>query len=122
MGAKLRCELFPADLDAAVTFYVDVLGFTVVRDERTAAHPYVALERDQVRLGLASRAPVDQAQRRPPTGAELVLEVEDLDAEYARVLAAGCALAEDLTVRPWGLRDFRLLDPSGYYWRITSLR
>jgi hypothetical protein len=29
-------------------------------------------------------------------------------------------LAEVLADRPWGLRDFRLLDPSGYYWRITS--
>jgi lactoylglutathione lyase len=120
MGASLRCELFPADLDAAVRFYVQALGFTVSRDERSAAHPYVALERDQVRLGIGGRPAVDQEQRRPPVGAELVLEVDDLDAEHDRVIAAGCALAEDLTRRPWGLRDFRLLDPSGYYWRITS--
>ncbi|MCI0184925.1 hypothetical protein MM817_03222 [Acidibacillus sp. S0AB] len=25
-----------------------------------------------------------------------------------------------LEVRPWGLTDFRLLDPDGYYLRITS--
>jgi predicted enzyme related to lactoylglutathione lyase len=121
MGAMLRCELFPSDLDGAVTFYVRVLGFAVVRDERAAPHPYVALERDQVRPGLARRPAVDQAQRRPPTGVELVLEVDDLNAEYDRVLAAGCDLAEDMALRPWGLRDFRVLDPSGYYWRITSL-
>ena len=50
-----------------------------------------------------------------------MLEVDDLNAEYDRVLAAGCDLAEDMALRPWGLRDFRVLDPSGYYWRITSL-
>jgi uncharacterized glyoxalase superfamily protein PhnB len=49
-----------------------------------------------------------------------VLEVDDLDEEYARVTAARWPLAEDLADRPWGLRDFRLLDPSGYYWRITG--
>ena len=54
------------------------------------------------------------------TGVELVLEVDDLDEEHARVTAAGWPLAEDLADRPWGLRDFRLLDPSGYYWRVTS--
>jgi uncharacterized glyoxalase superfamily protein PhnB len=122
MGAMLRCELFPADLDAAVTFYVRALGFEVVGDERTAVHPYVALERDQVRLGLAWRPEVDHGPRRPPTGVELVLEVDDLDAAHDRVLTAGCELAEDLTLQPWGLRDFRVLDPSGYYWRITSFR
>ena len=32
----------------------------------------------------------------------------------------GWVLEEDITARPWGLRDFRLLDPDGYYWRITT--
>lgn len=54
------------------------------------------------------------------TGVELVLEVDDLDEEYALVTAARWPLTEDLAGRPWGLRDFRLVDPSGYYWRITS--
>ena len=29
-------------------------------------------------------------------------------------------MAEDLGDRPWGLRDFRVLDPAGYYLRITD--
>ncbi len=51
---------------------------------------------------------------------ELVLEVEDLDVDRARVDAAGWPVTEQITERPWGLRDFRLLDPDGYYWRITE--
>jgi uncharacterized glyoxalase superfamily protein PhnB len=58
--------------------------------------------------------------RRPPVGVELVVEVEDLDDALARVQAAEWPIDEELTTRPWGLRDFRLLDPSGYYWRITG--
>ncbi len=35
---------------------------------------------------------------------------------------AGWPLAADLQARPWGVRDFRLLDPAGYYLRITERR
>jgi len=121
MAATLRCEIFPADLDATVSFYVSVLGFQLVRDERDQPSAYVALRRDAVHLGAAARPEIpDPGQRRPATGVELVLEVDDLDQDYARVTAAPWPLAEDLAERPWGLRDFRVLDPSGYYWRITS--
>ena len=121
MTAWLRCELFPADLDEAVAFYVQVLAFRVARDDRAADVPYVALERGRVRLGLAHRPESrDRDHRRPPIGVELVLEVDDLHADLDRVTSAGWPLEEDLTVRPWGLSDFRLLDPAGYYWRLTT--
>ena len=121
VACTLRCEIFPADLDASVGFYVDVLAFDVVRDERDASPPYAALRRDHVRLGMSGRPPIaDPAQRRPPVGVELVLEVDDLPAERRRVAAAGWPVTEDVTLRPWGLRDFRLLDPDGYYWRLTT--
>jgi lactoylglutathione lyase len=119
--AALRCELFPHDLNVAVDFYVQVLGFQIVRDERQADAPYVALERGHVRLGLARRpAPADQQARRPSVGVELVLEVDDLDADHERIVLTGWPLEEDLTAQPWGLRDFRLLDPAGYFWRVTT--
>jgi lactoylglutathione lyase len=109
------------DVDVAVAFYEEVLAFHVVRDERDTDAPYVALERGGVRLGLAQRPDVpDRGQRRPPVGVELVVEVDDVDADRDRVLAARWPLVEDLTARPWGLTDFRLLDPDGYYWRVTS--
>jgi lactoylglutathione lyase len=121
MGARLRCEVFPADMDRAMRFYSKVLAFEVVRDERHAEAPYLALRRGEVHVGAVARAVVpDTGVRRPPVGVELVLEVDDLDAEHTRISATGWPLVEDLTHRPWGLRDFRLLDPDGYYWRITE--
>ena len=118
---ELRCEIFPADLDATAAFYTDVLGFELERDERDAADPYLALRRGHVRLGAARRSdPAPGAWRRPPIGVELVLEVDDLAGTHERVRQRGWPLEEDLVDRPWGLRDFRLLDPDGYYWRITG--
>lgn len=92
-----------------------------MRDERHAAFPYVAVERGAVRIG-AARAweQTDPSPRRPPGGVEIVLEVDDLDAEERSVVEAGWPLEQRITQQPWGLRDFRLLDPDGYYLRVTT--
>jgi lactoylglutathione lyase len=121
MDMTLRFEIFPADLDAAVDFYARVLGFQVTKDQRGNPEAYVALRRGDVRVGAARRAvPGMASSRRPPIGTELVLEVDDVAAERDRVVVAGWPLEEDLQRRPWGLSDFCVLDPAGYYLRITG--
>jgi lactoylglutathione lyase len=121
MPLTLRFEIFPDELDATVDFYTRVLGFTLTVDRRTEVHPYLALERDGVRIGAASRpGQGNREYRRPPTGVELVFEVDDLAVELDRLRKADWPLAEDPQVRPWGVEDFRVLDPSGYYLRITN--
>ncbi len=117
----LRCEIFPSDLDAAVDFYTRVLRFNVTKDQRHHASAYVSMQRGSVRVGAARReVPGSPAARLPPTGVELVLEVDDVAAERDLVVAAGWPLEQDLQDRAWGLTDFRLVDPAGYYLRITS--
>jgi predicted enzyme related to lactoylglutathione lyase len=114
-------EIFPDDMDETADFYERVLGFVVTDDRRTAELPYLGMARDGVRLGASSiLGPGDRGHRLPPTGVEIVLEVDDLAAERDRVLGARWPLAQDLTLQPWGRRDFRLLDPSGYYLRVTE--
>ena len=120
MPTTLRLEIFPADLNATVRFYVDLLGFTLVTDRRGDEQPYLALERGAVRIGAAARpGEGSPAQRRPPTGVEIVLEVDYLHAERDRIRHAGWPIEEDIIRRPWGLQDFRVIDPDGYYLRIT---
>jgi lactoylglutathione lyase len=121
MAASLRIEIFPRDLDTTVTFYQAALAFTLERDERLAEIPYVAQRREGIRIGARQITdPVPRDARRLPAGTEIVLEVDDLDAERDRILAAGYELAEDLTARSWGLTDLRLFDPDGYYLRLTT--
>jgi lactoylglutathione lyase len=116
-----RFEIFPQDLDAIVDFYARVLSFSITKDQRGDPEAYVGLSRGEVHIGAARRAgPTSPAERRPPIGVELVLEVDDIAAERDRVVAAGWPLEEDLQDRPWGLTDFRILDPAGYYLRVTS--
>jgi lactoylglutathione lyase len=119
---SLRIELFPRDLDLFVDFYVGVLRFEMVTDRRHDASPYVAIQRGAIRIGAApADQMVDPASRAIPQGVELVIEVADVDAERLAVVEAGCDLAEDIVERPWGLRDFRVFDPDGYYLRFTTL-
>ena len=123
MAMTLRFEIFPDDLDETVAFYTQVLGFEITADRRHERSPYVSLRRDEVRVGaLQQRGPWQRDHRRPPLGVELVLEVDDLQGELERVRASGWPVEEDLEERPWGLSDFRILDPSGYYLRITDRR
>jgi uncharacterized protein YbjT (DUF2867 family)/catechol 2,3-dioxygenase-like lactoylglutathione lyase family enzyme len=120
-ASDLRIEIFPADLDASAEFYTRVLGFRITRDERAAEVAYLGLDRGRIRIGAVARdEPADRAARRPPTGVEIVLEVADVEAELDRVRRAGWPIEEGLASQPWGQRDFRLLDPSGYYVRLTG--
>lgn len=117
----LRFEIFPDDLDAIVDFYTRVLRFRLTADRRGEPDAYASLQRGSVSVGAARRAVLDaRAARVPPAGVELVLEVDDVSAERDQVVAAGWPLEDDLQDRPWGLTDFRILDPAGYYLRITD--
>lgn len=119
MPTRLRLEIFPADLNATVRFYVDLLGFALVTDRRTDVPAYLAMERDDVRIGAVAVPGGTVVHRRPPTGVEIVLEVDYLHAERDRIRLAGWPIDEDIVRRPWGLQDFRVLDPDGYYLRFT---
>jgi catechol 2,3-dioxygenase-like lactoylglutathione lyase family enzyme len=123
-GATLRLELFVDDLAASIAFYVAALGF---REERRE-DDYASLERGAVilGLGLARRLPAahhfgrEALQRQRGVGVEIVLEVADVDAAYRVAEASLYPVAEAPRDRPWGLRDFRIVDPDGYYLRVTS--
>lgn len=123
-GVSLRLELFVDDLPTSLDFSVRVLGFV-----RAAERPggYTPLARDAVRLALNLRVdlpeghPIQRAAReRVGRGVEIVLEVDDIEAMYRHVVSEAWPRSAELMLRPWGLTDFRVLDPDGYYWRITS--
>jgi lactoylglutathione lyase len=123
-GAGLRLELFIDDLRASLDFYGRVLGF-----EKQAERPggYTPLARGSVRIALNLRSDLEEghpiqltAHERPGRGVEIVLEVDDIEAIYQHVVSEKWPRSAELAPRPWGLTDFRVVDPDGYYWRVTS--
>lgn len=119
----LRLELFVSDVERSAAFYASVLGFA----RESESDGYVALRRGVAVIGIggASELPPSHPLRaqdggRNGAGVEIVLEVADVDASYAAVIDAGWPVLGPVKRRPWGARDFRLLDPDGYYVRVTS--
>jgi lactoylglutathione lyase len=123
----IRFELFVTDRDKSVDFYTSVLGFEVNRLDAA----YASLTCGAVTLGLGRQTELPETGDGPGftqqrlardhgAGVEIVLETPDLDALYERVQRSGYPLAAPMQDRPWGLRDFRVADPDGYYLRITT--
>ena len=118
----LRLELFVEDIDASLAFYTEVLGFEEIETGTTGT--YRPLRRGGARISVqhVSTLPPDHPRvvyDHPGLGVEIVLEVEDVEALYRHVKDRW-PLADELMDRPWGLTDFRVFDPDGYYWRPTN--
>lgn len=121
--ASLRVELFADDAERTAEFYQQVLGF----DREAGATDYISMRLGGILIGigrndkLPDSHPIRRREgERGGLGVELVMEVEDVDMAYASVQASGYPIASSIAERPWGLRDFRLVDPNGYYIRVTS--
>jgi uncharacterized glyoxalase superfamily protein PhnB len=101
--------LLPArDVEEAIAFYRDRIGFELVfRDAEPAR--YAGIRRDAVTLHLYFNEDRYLAEN---TG--LRIAVDDVDGLYAQCQAAGCVHPNGtLEMKPWGSREFSVLDPSG---------
>jgi catechol 2,3-dioxygenase-like lactoylglutathione lyase family enzyme len=104
------------DVDAAVAFYTNHLGFTLEVDSAPA---FAAVARGNLRLLLSGEK---SSGRRPtPDGTEPVpggwnriqLPVSDIEAEAARLRAAGVKFRRDDIVSGPGGSQIWVVDPSG---------
>jgi catechol 2,3-dioxygenase-like lactoylglutathione lyase family enzyme len=102
------------DVDAAITFYTEHLGFTL---EMNAGGAFADVRRGALRL-LLSGAPSSGARATPPDIAStpgrnrINLTVEDVEAEAARLREAGVPFVSDLVSGPGGTQ-FLVADPAG---------
>jgi catechol 2,3-dioxygenase-like lactoylglutathione lyase family enzyme len=124
--APVAPELFVPDVDAAIRFYVERLGFELVRREAEGGRgtfAIVALGDSIVMLAAQSHyAPMGGGEIGAARGAGIDVRfvVADVDAMYARCARAGVAIALDIGDRPYGLRDFIIRDGDGYRLRFAS--
>jgi catechol 2,3-dioxygenase-like lactoylglutathione lyase family enzyme len=103
------------DVDKAVAFYTDMLGFEV---STSFAPAFADVKRGRLRLLLSG--PTSSAGRPMPDGARpgpggwnrIHLIVDDIEAEVARLRAAGVRFRNDVLSGPGG-KQVLLQDPSG---------
>lgn len=121
-------ELHVPDFAPVRDFYAR-LGFKTVWEQPPEGHKgYMVMEcgKNVLRFWCGNDEVYSHTYFRtfPPTapfgkGVEIILELENIDRVYAS-FENSAHLVEPLREKPWGLRDFRLKDPYGYYLRITT--
>jgi lactoylglutathione lyase len=117
--------LFVTDLERAVSFYRDVIGLPL----RFAAEAYAEFAVEGAKFALFPRrelpsligieAPSDPV---PWPQGEVAFFVEDVDADYVRLQAAGVRVLAAPTDRPWGERTLHVADPDGNVIELTRAK
>lgn len=114
-GEMVSVRYMVDDVEQAIAFYTKVLGFEVLTSFVPA---FADVARGRLRLLLSG--PASSAGRPMPDGAKpgpggwnrIHLIVDDIDADVARLRAAGAQFRNDILAGPGG-KQILLLDPSG---------
>ncbi len=119
----LSVELFVPDVTQATRYYVDTLGFTVLRltPDDAPVFAIAALGEAVVmfmhdRFYAGTRADLDYRG----SGIDIRLMVPNVDAVYDRVRKARAEVMNPIGDREYGLRDFIMVDPFGFRLRFAS--
>jgi len=115
--------LMVTDLERTVEFYTTALGFNLrEQGDRSATFEtgqcelHVEVEFDEATLAEFGLTP-PEGQR--GDGAILVVTVDDIDATYEQVTAAGAETLTEPKEVPWGRELFLVRDPDGYVLEIS---
>lgn len=101
------------DIDATEAFYTGKLGFRTV--SKYVDFGYLIMARDQITLHFTRAASGSPAT----TESACYLYVDGIDALYAQAVDAAAVHPNGaLGARPWGMREFALLDNDGNLLRI----
>jgi catechol 2,3-dioxygenase-like lactoylglutathione lyase family enzyme len=99
------------DVDAALAFYCDRMGFTVQWRDRTPA-AYAIVFRGPISLHLQAASRSAQALAACGKSA-LYVWVDDVAFLRDEIVRAGCAIAVPLCDTPYGTREFAVRDLDG---------
>lgn len=119
-------ELYVEDLAYYVRIFHDALGFEVTRDEGDwlelrSSHGTVLLNRfDDPEPGHPFERYRDQPRR--GMGVEIGIVVNRVEESWVKAKQIPGCVVTDVRLQDWGLTDYRILTPHGYYLRITTPR
>jgi hypothetical protein len=106
---KLVPNVFYADINDGIRFFVGCLEFTVTHNEIRTHRPFCVLERDGLRINLFQNG--ELAREHHP---EFRLVTHDIREVYDKVSKSHSDFLHPnlnkITVRPWGASEFALRD------------
>jgi catechol 2,3-dioxygenase-like lactoylglutathione lyase family enzyme len=101
-----RILLHPSDLDRSRRFYGETLGLAVFREFGGGTVFFLG-------NGLLEVSAHRHASDGPSDATRLLLQVRDVEAEHARLRAAGVPVDAPPARMPWGLIEMTARDPDG---------
>lgn len=104
-----------SDLARSKRFYSETLGWKLETDA-----PAVAGLRFGSGYVVLLAAPSAGHDGNRAGGMHVAVQVEDIDAEHAKLAAAGVVVSEVAT-QPWGEKNFSFKDPDGYEWSYGEI-
>jgi lactoylglutathione lyase len=121
-ASALMASLTVRDLETSLAWYRDVLGFSVDRKhEREGKLMAVSLRAGEVRLLIGQDDGAKGLDRVKGEGFSLQLTTSADISELARgIQERGGVLESEPVDTPWGVRMFRLRDPDGFRFTISS--
>jgi len=122
-GLTLSASLTVNDLATSLTWYRDVVGFAVDQKyERDGKLLAVSLNAGDVRLLITQDDGSKGLDRAKGVGFSLMITTdENIDEIAKRIKDLGGTLESEPVDTPWGPRVFRLRDPDGFRFTISSL-
>ncbi|MEM8506263.1 MAG: hypothetical protein AAF717_00475 [Bacteroidota bacterium] len=109
MLKKVVPYVFYSNIEVGINLFVNTLGFSEVFRQGEGDSTLVVIEREGVSINLRENKEF-AAKDRP----ELRIETDDIDSLYDEVLSKDKTMLHpnlnSVTMRPWGCKEFALLD------------
>lgn len=124
IGKPLQISLTVKELSKSVDWYTQVLGFTIDRKiERDGRLHGMAVSAGDVHIVLNQDDGAKGWSRVKGEGFSLtIVTAQNVDEIAHRAQAHGGVLDVEPKDMPWGARVFRLRDPDGYKWSVSTPR
>ncbi|WP_077296904.1 VOC family protein [Virgibacillus pantothenticus] len=121
---SIRVELFVKNLEDSKNFY-EQLSFEIMNKKESI----INLKHGDSTLLLTSKEILNDdhyfmrnnTQSQLGIGVEIILETDHVETLFKNMQYKNPQSIESkLKTQPWGMTDFRIIDPDGYYIRVTS--
>lgn len=122
-AANLSASLTVKDVERSATWYCDVVGFVVEQKmEREGRIAAIRVRAGDVRILLNQDNGGRGWERAKGEGFSLMITTaQDIDQLAQGIKSAGGTLETEPADMPWGARVFRVTDPDGFKFAISSI-
>ncbi len=130
INSNIHPVIIPAlrylDGQAAISWLCNAFGFEkqlLVLDKKLVAHAQLTYGNSMIMLGAAKNNAFSKLVKSPlETGCvgsqSVYVIVEDVDAHYAKAVAAGAVIVLDIHDEDYGGRAYSCRDPEGHVWNF----